>query len=353
MDSHRLKSGVEIASPAVPGPRAAVQQVRIEDDRAGQRLDNFVVGLCKGVPKSHVYQLIRSGQLRVNGGRRSADYRLQGGDIVRVPPVRMSSVAAQDPAASGQAQRARAALARRLPVLYEDEAIVVIDKPESVAVHGGSGVSSGVIEQLRAARPGERFLELAHRIDRDTSGVLVVARKRSALLALQAQWRERAPDKRYLAIVAGRWPLRSKTLAFPLLRRAAPNGDRRVSVNAQGQEAITRVRGLAQFELDGIGAFSLVEAAIETGRTHQIRVHMNHAGFPIAGDDKYGDFTRNRALSARGLRRMYLHAASLRIRHPETGRALVLEAPIPVSFAALLEAGGARAADRATTEQES
>ncbi len=350
MDSHRLKSGGAIASPAMPAPRVAARQVRIEDDRAGQRLDNFVVGLCKGVPKSHVYQLIRSGQLRVNGGRRSADYRLQGGDIIRVPPIRMSSPTVHDTAASGQAQRARAALARRLPVLYEDEVIVVINKPESVAVHGGSGVSSGVIEQLRAAEPQARFLELAHRIDRDTSGVLVVARKRAALLALQTQWRERAPDKRYLAIVAGRWPLRSKTLAFPLLRRPAPDGDRRVAVSALGQEAITRVRGLTRFELAGIGAFTLVEATIETGRTHQIRVHLSHAGFPIAGDDKYGDFALNRTLTAAGFRRMYLHAASLRIRHPETGRALVLEAPLPASFAALLEAGGAKA-DSATSER--
>jgi 23S rRNA pseudouridine955/2504/2580 synthase len=352
VDSHRLKSGPRIALAAVAAPLAAVRRITVDADRAGQRLDNFVVGLCKGVPKSHVYQLIRSGQLRVNGGRRSADYRLQGGDLVRVPPIRMASPDTQDAAASGQMQRARAALARRLTVLYEDEAIVVIDKPESVAVHGGSGVSSGVIEQLRAAHPEARFLELAHRIDRDTSGVLVVARKRSALLALQTQWLERAPDKRYLAIVAGRWPLRSKTLAFPLRRQAAPNGDRRVLVHPDGQEAITRVRGLAHFELAGIGGFTLVEAAIETGRTHQIRVHLSHAGFPIAGDDKYGDFGLNRALAGRGFRRMYLHAASLRIRHPESGRPLVLEAPLPDSFATLLQAGGASATGRTTTEQE-
>lgn len=352
VDSHRLKSGLKIAAPAVPAALAGVRRVTVDTDRAGQRLDNFVVGLCKGVPKSHVYQLIRSGQLRVNGGRRSADYRLLGGDIVRVPPIRMGAPDTHDPAASEQRQRARAALARRLPVLYEDEAIVVINKPESVAVHGGSGVSSGAIEQLRAAHPEARFLELAHRIDRDTSGVLVVARKRSALLALQTQWRERAPDKRYLAIVAGRWPLRSKTLAFPLRRRPAPNGDRRVLVHPDGQEAITRVRGLAHFELEGIGAFTLIEATIETGRTHQIRVHLSHAGFPIAGDDKYGDFVLNRTLEGRGFRRMYLHAASLRIWHPESGRPLLLEAPLPESFAALLEAGGASATGRTTTEQE-
>ncbi|MFP5405017.1 MAG: RluA family pseudouridine synthase [Gammaproteobacteria bacterium] len=325
-------SGAHAAGAASSGP---VRQVRIDEDRTGQRLDNFVVGLCKGVPKSHLYRLIRSGQVRVNGGRRSADYRLQGGDTIRVPPLRMAAAPAAHGPGSDPVQRSRAALADRLPVLYEDDALVVIDKPESVAVHGGSGVSSGVIEQLRAARPEARFLELAHRIDRGTSGILVVARKRQALLALQAQWRERAPEKSYLAIVAGRWPLRSKTLAFPLLRRAAPNGDRRVAVHAAGQEAITRVRGLAQFELHAAGDFTLVEARIETGRTHQIRVHLTHAGFPIAGDDKYGDFALNRALArgeqVPGLRfeRMFLHARRLAFDHPATGQCVELEAPLP------------------------
>ena len=331
------------------GAAPAVRIVEVDADRAGQRLDNFVVGQCKGVPKSHVYRLIRSGQLRVNGGRRGADYRLQAGDLVRIPPVRVAAPApvpaeeAGEPGAGGpgQALRARAALARRLPVIHEDDWMLVIDKPESVAVHGGSGVSSGVIERLRAARPEERFLELAHRIDRETSGVLVLARRRAALLALQAQWRERAPTKRYLAIVSGRWPLRSKTLAAPLRRMPAPGGDRRVAVHAEGQEAITRVRGLVRFALAGIGDFTLVEATIETGRTHQIRVHLSHAGHPIAGDDKYGDYRLNRALVAQGFRRMYLHAASLALRHPETGRLLTLTAPVPESFAAMLNAGGA------------
>jgi 23S rRNA pseudouridine955/2504/2580 synthase len=321
-----------------PPAQTGVRNVEVDEDRAGQRLDNFVTGLCKGVPKSHVYQLIRSGQLRVNGGRRAADYRLQAGDKVRVPPMRMSQRASGAEPATGQALRTRAALAERLPVLHEDESLIVIDKPESVAVHGGSGVSSGVIERLRAARPQARFLELAHRIDRETSGVLVVARRRAALLALQAQWRERAPAKRYLAVVIGHWPLRSKTLSSPLRRLPAAGGDRRVVVDEAGQEAITRVLGLAQFALPGIGALSLVEASIETGRTHQIRVHLSHGGFPIAGDDKYGDYALNRALAARGFRRMYLHASSLRLRHPETGEPLTLVSPLPASFAELLAA---------------
>ena len=327
------------------GAAPAVRIVEVDADRAGQRLDNFVVGQCKGVPKSHVYRLIRSGQLRVNGGRKSADYRLETGDSVRIPPVRVAAPAlapAEAPGVVGPGQtlRARAALAGRLPVLHEDDWMLVIDKPEAVAVHGGSGVSSGVIERLRAARPAERFLELAHRIDRETSGVLVIARRRAALLALQAQWRDRAPSKRYLAIVSGGWPLRSKTLSAPLRRMPAPGGDRRVAVHAEGQEAITRVRGLVRFSLPGIGEFTLVEATIETGRTHQIRVHLSHAGHPIAGDDKYGDYRLNRALASQGFRRMYLHAASLALRHPESGRPLTLTAPIPESFATMLKAGG-------------
>jgi len=328
------------ASKAGPAGQADVRYVEIDDERAGQRLDNFVTGLCKGVPKSHVYRLIRSGQLRVNGGRRAADYRLQAGDSLRLPPMRVPVVQPATAAGAERVQRARAALGERLPVLYEDDSILVIDKPEAVAVHGGSGVSSGVIERLRAALPQARFLELAHRIDRETSGVLVVARKRAALLALQAQWRQRAPAKRYLAVVAGHWPLRAKTLSFPLRRLAAPDGDRRVVVHGQGQEAVTRVRGLARFEVEGAGALSLVEAIIETGRTHQIRVHLNYAGFPIVGDDKYGNYALNRRLAARGFRRMFLHAASLRLRHPESGAPMDLVAPLPAAFAALLRSGG-------------
>lgn len=349
------RRGVERNGAAPSGGKAAaVRVLEINAELAGQRLDNFVLGQCKGVPKSHVYRLIRSGRLRVNGGRRTADYRLAAGDRVRIPPI--SAVRVSESAGGArdadQSLKTRAALAARLPVIYEDEWIVVIDKPEAVAVHGGSGVSSGVIERLRAARPGERFLELVHRIDRETSGVLVVARRRPALLALQAQWRERAPAKRYLAIVTGSWPLRSKTLSAPLRRLPAPGGDRRVEVHAQGQEAITRVRGLVRFALPGLGEFTLVEAAIETGRTHQIRVHLSHAGHPIAGDDKYGDYRLNRALAARGFRRMYLHAASLALRHPGTGKPLSFAAPLPRSFAAMLQAGGVERFATGQSEKE-
>jgi len=318
--------------------------VPIDADDAGQRLDHFLVRLCRDVPRSHLYRLIRSGQLRVNGKRQQADYRLQAGDLVRVPPIRLGPEAAgaqAGGAAEERVRRTRAGLARRLPVLYEDDWLLALDKPASVAVHGGSGVSSGVIEQLRAARPQARYLELAHRLDRETSGVLLVALRRPALVALHAQWRERETDKRYLAIVAGRWPLRTRSLAYPLHRHEAPDGDRRVSVRAGGQEALTRVTGLVRFTLPDLGEFSLVEAKLETGRTHQIRVHLAHAGCPIVGDPKYGRFDLNREMARRGFRRMYLHARSIAFRHPDGGRRMRIEAPMPDEFAALLSAGGA------------
>ncbi|RPH58490.1 MAG: RluA family pseudouridine synthase [Burkholderiales bacterium] len=321
----------------------------VDEDDAGQRLDNFVVRLCRDVPKSHLYRLIRSGQLRVNGRRQPADYRLQAGDSVRLPPIRTGARAAAPAAATAPTaptavdpvQRTRAALARRLPLLHEDEFLLAVDKPASVAVHGGSGVSSGVIEQLRAARPQARYLELVHRLDRETSGVLLVAKKRAALVALHAQLRERDTDKRYLAIVAGRWPLRTRALTWPLQRHEASDGDRRVSVQAGGQEAITRVTGLARFELPGLGEFSLVEARLETGRTHQIRVHLAHAGCPIVGDPKYGRFDLNRELARRGFRRMYLHASSMVFRHPDSAARMRIEAPMPDEFATMLREGGA------------
>ncbi len=330
----------------------------IDADAAGQRLDQFLVRLCRGVPKSHLYRLIRSGQLRVNGGRQSADYRLQAGDTVRVPPIRpgpeAAGRAAPDAVAGAERlRRTRAGLARRLPLLYEDEWLLALDKPPSVAVHGGSGISSGVIEQLRAARPEARFLELAHRLDRETSGVLLVAVRRQALVALHAQLRDRRTDKRYLALVAGRWPLRTRSLAYPLCRHEAPDGDRRVSVQAGGQEALTRVTGLARFTLPSLGELSLVEARPETGRTHQIRVHLAHAGCPIVGDPKYGRFELNREMAQRGFRRMYLHAHSIAFHHPDDGRRLRIEAPMPEEFQAVLAAGGASWAPRGDAAPES
>jgi len=315
--------------------------VKVDGEYQGQRLDNFVARHCRGVPRSHVYQLIRSGQVRVNGGRASAELRLNEGDRVRLPPV--SGVRPKDAAAAGPAGCA-AASGPDLPILHQDDALLVVDKPAGLAVHGGSGISLGAIEALRRQRPQARFLELVHRLDRETSGVLVVATRRAALVGLQQQFRERSTAKTYLAVVAGRWPLRTRTIRAPLERLAAPDGDRRVRVSEQGREAVTRVTGLLHFELSGApeGA-TLVVAVIETGRTHQIRVHLAHAGHPVVGDDKYGDFQLNKTLRPLGLGRMYLHAYRLEIRHPIDAEVMCFEAPLPEAFGRII--GGSTSID--------
>ncbi len=310
-----------------------------EDDGAGQRLDNFLLRHFRNVPKSHLYRLIRSGQVRINGGRCHPDDRLAPGDTVRIPPIHVPPAPV---AADGRALPPAPPLT--LPILFEDEFLLVVDKPEGLAVHGGSGVAHGVIERLRAARPESRFLELAHRIDRETSGVLLLCKKRQALVAMHAQWRERVTGKRYLAIVRGRWPLRTKTLNQPLQRYLTPAGERRVSVQADGQEALSRVTGVRRLVLPALGECTLVQVEIETGRTHQIRVHLAHAGFPILGDDKYGDFELNRTLTRLGHRRMFLHAAELDCIHPSGGRRLHLSSPMPEAFSRFLENAAAAAA---------
>ncbi len=321
--------------PPLDGARATgVRLLEVgEDDGDGQRLDNFLLRHYREVPKSHLYRLIRSGQVRVNGGRCQPDDRLAVGDRVRIPPIRRD-----EPADTTDSRTAPAAPVH-LEILFEDDGLLAVDKPAGLAVHGGSGVAHGVIERLRSARPDCRFLELVHRLDRETSGVLLIAKKRRFLVDLHAQWRERSTAKRYLAIVRGRWPLRSKTLAQPLQRYLTAEGERRVSVQADGQEAITRVQGLRHASWPGLGDFTLVRATIETGRTHQIRVHLAHAGFPIAGDDKYGDFTLNRSLTRQGHRRMFLHAAELEIHHPIDRRRLTLVSPRPTAFDALVPPG--------------
>ncbi len=302
--------------------------LQIGPDAEGQRLDNFLLRALKGVPKTHVYRIIRSGEVRVNKGRAAADTRLALGDMVRLPPVRLSERAEQ----KAQAMF-RAAPARSFPVVYEDEAVLAIDKPAGVAVHGGSGVDFGVIEQLRMARPGAPMLELVHRLDRETSGVLLVAKKRSALKALQEQFRERETGKTYLALALGAWPANRKVLDKPLVRYLLPGkpgteGERRVRVAAQddpqGMRSITLVQ-VAQRLAD----FSLLEVTIKTGRTHQIRVHLASEGHPIAGDDKYGDFALNKVLAREGLARMFLHAWRMRFTHPVSGETLALQASLP------------------------
>jgi 23S rRNA pseudouridine955/2504/2580 synthase len=319
---------VAVKSVTVPTPQ--VQHLRVDESADGQRLDNFLLRHLKGVPKTHVYRVIRSGEVRVNKGRAAADTRVEAGDEVRVPPVR---VAERPPAAT--------APAREFGVLFEDDWLLAIDKPAGVAVHGGSGVSFGVIEQLRRARPQARFLELVHRLDRETSGVLLLAKKRSALTALQDQFRARDTGKTYAALVLGLWPETLKVIDVPLHKYLQADGERRVRASsaddAQAKRSITLVKVVQRFD-----GFSLLDVSIKTGRTHQIRVHLAHAGHPIVGDDKYGDFEFNKAL-ARGMAMpgqrfagMFLHARRLAFDHPASGERIEIEAPLPEACVQLL-----------------
>jgi 23S rRNA pseudouridine955/2504/2580 synthase len=309
-----------------PGP--AVRRLVVGEEQCGQRLDNFLLRLAKGVPKSHVYRIVRSGEVRVNGGRTSAEYRLCLGDELRIPPLRVSD--------SSQARAV--APAQVPPILFEDEHLLVLDKPSGVAAHGGSGVAHGIIERVRAARPHQPFLELGHRLDRETSGALLLAKTRRCLVALHAQMREGAVEKRYLALVVGDWVNDRQHVRLALSKRTTTGGERRVFVDAgEGVDAHTI------FELRArIDGFSLLEAQLKTGRTHQIRVHLAHLGFPILGDDKYGDFEVNRR-AARGelgprLGRMFLHAMRLRLAHPVTSVPLLIEAPLAADCAEWLAA---------------
>ena len=287
--------------------------LEVGDEAAGQRIDNFLLRLAKGVPKSHVYRILRSGEVRVNKGRVGADCRLKPGDVVRVPPIRVADRPAEP-----------VVPAREFATVFEDEALAIIDKPAGVAVHGGSGVSFGVIEQLRRARPQAKFLELAHRLDRETSGLLIVAKKRSALTRLHDLFRDGGIAKRYLALVRGRWMNPVQHVKLPLHKYLNAEGERRVAVSREGKAAHSVVRLVARWE-----NFSLVEVELKTGRTHQIRVHLAHLGFPIAGDEKYGDFSLNRDLQKAGLKRMFLHAARLSLPHPLAGPPIELDASLP------------------------
>lgn len=310
----------------------SVNWVEIGEDAGDQRIDNFLMRILKGVPKSHVYRILRSGEVRVNSRRAAAATRLRPGDRLRIPPIRVSAREEMPPPFFPAA--------RALDVVYEDDSLLVVNKPAGTAVHGGSGISHGVIELLRAARPPGRFLELVHRLDRETSGLLLLARKRSALVDLHAQIREGRVDKRYLALVRGRWVGSARTIDQPLTRHLLEGGDRRVAVDPEGQPSRTVVKPVQVFE-----EFSLLEARLLTGRTHQIRVHLAHLGLPICGDDKYGDFTLNRTLGRRGLRRMFLHASRLQITHPVTGDRLSLASDLPKELAGFLEQLSAPRAD--------
>jgi 23S rRNA pseudouridine955/2504/2580 synthase len=328
-DAGASRSASNVAKPAV-------QRVLIDEASEGQRLDNFLVKLLKGVPKTHVYRVIRSGEVRVNKGRADADTRLAIGDEVRVPPVRVA-----------ERSDAPAAPAREFPVVFEDDFLIAIDKPAGVAVHGGSGVSSGVIEQLRQARPTAKFLELVHRLDKETSGLLLIAKKRSALVALQDQLRQRQGEKvigkTYAALVIGAWPASHKVIDVALHKTLNADGERRVHAVAddhdQGRRSITLVK-IAQ----ALRGYTLLDVTIKTGRTHQIRVHLTHEGHAIVGDEKYGDFALNKSFArgdaVRGLRfdRMFLHARLLRFTHPGNGEVIELQAQLPAECNALIQA---------------
>jgi 23S rRNA pseudouridine955/2504/2580 synthase len=293
----------------------AVRWIDVTEDEAGQRIDNYLIARLKGVPKSHVYRIIRGGEVRINSKRVQASQKVAAGDRVRVPPVRVAERGDPEPAPH-----------YRLPVLFEDEWIIAIDKPPGIAVHGGSGVAHGVIESLRAMRPEARFLELAHRLDRETSGILLVAKKRSALTGLHEALRSRGMDKRYLAAVAGRFRNERQRVRLALAKRDTAEG-KRVSVSESGQDAET-VFHLVERRDDR----SLLEAELLTGRTHQIRVHLAHLKHPVLGDDKYGDFELNKSLRKVGLKRMFLHAARLGLDHPVTHERIQLESPLPADL---------------------
>jgi len=312
---------------AAQGAAPAVRWIDVSADEAGQRIDNYLIARLKGVPKSRIYRILRSGEVRVNSRRVAASDRVAAGDRIRIPPVRVAARSEDVPAPHFH-----------LPVIHEDDFLLAIDKPAGIAVHGGSGVAHGVIESLRSMRPGARFLELVHRLDRDTSGVLLVAKKRSALVALHEMMRARAMDKRYLAGVAGRFRNERQRVSLALSARAGEGG-KRVRVAADGQAAETILRRLARGP-----EFSLLEAELVTGRTHQIRVHLAHLGHPVLGDERYGDFELNRRLRKEGLRRMFLHAASLAFTHPATGEAIVLAAPLPADLARFRDRHMAQAA---------
>ncbi len=304
--------------------KESVSQAIVSEDEQGQRLDNFLLRICKGVPKSHVYRIVRSGEVRVNGRRVEVSYRLQNGDRLRIPPVRIAQ--------RSEELVAGAEIKAELPIIYEDDSLLVVNKPAGIAVHGGSGISFGVIEALRRQRPQARFLELAHRLDRETSGLLLIGKKRSALTALHDMFREgggtgRGADKRYLLLVKGRWMDPVRHVKLPLLKYLLDSGERRVRVSDDGKASHTVFRLLARWE-----NFSLLEAELRSGRTHQIRVHCAHLGYPIAGDEKYGDFSFNKSLHKAGLKRMFLHARKIGFPHPVTGERLVLESPLPESL---------------------
>ena len=320
----------------------SVSLITVAEHEAGQRLDNYLIKILKGVPKSHIHRIIRAGEVRLNKKRCKPDSRIQTGDLLRIPPVRTAEKQ------RSSENRAQAVPAREFTIIYEDDALLVIDKPAGTAVHGGSGVSFGVIEQIRRARPEARYLELVHRLDKDTSGLLMIAKKRSALVKLHEAIRNDHPKKIYLALGVGKLPNDSFHVKLPLFKYTGAQGEKMVRVSEDGQSAHTIFRVLNRFSDDllhqvGLSQLALVQATLKTGRTHQIRVHLQSQHCPIAGDERYGDYQANKRLQKLGLKRMFLHAAELHLDHPLTGEKLILKAPLPqdlAQFVLMLENAG-------------
>ena len=320
----------------------SVSLITVAEHEAGQRLDNYLIKILKGVPKSHIHRIIRAGEVRLNKKRCKPDSRIQTGDLLRIPPVRTAEKQ------RSSENRAQAVPAREFTIIYEDDALLVIDKPAGIAVHGGSGVSFGVIEQIRRARPEARYLELVHRLDKDTSGLLMIAKKRSALVKLHEAIRNDHPKKIYLALGVGKLPNDSFHVKLPLFKYTGAQGEKMVRVSEDGQSAHTVFRVLNRFSDDllhqvGLSHLTLVQATLKTGRTHQIRVHLQSQQCPIAGDERYGDYQANKRLQKLGLKRMFLHAAELHLDHPLTGEKLILKAPLPqdlAQFVLMLENAG-------------
>ena len=311
-------------------PITGVQLLEVAPELAGQRIDNFLRTQLKGVPKTLIYRILRKGEVRVNKGRIKPEYKLQAGDVVRVPPLRLAERDEPEPLAQGLLARLEAA------IVFEDKALIVLNKPAGIAVHGGSGLNYGVIEACRQLRPDVKEIELVHRLDRDTSGLLMIAKKRSMLRHLHEALRGDGVDKRYLALVRGNWPTAKKQVNAPLLKNNLRSGERMVEVNVEGKEALTTFRVLRRF-----GEFAtLVEASPITGRTHQIRVHAKHAGHSIAGDSKYGDEEFTREIRELGGKRLFLHAHSLRVKLPD-GEVLTVDAPVDECWSRTLERLGA------------
>ena len=320
----------------------SVSLITVAEHEAGQRLDNYLIKILKGVPKSHIHRIIRAGEVRLNKKRCKPDSRIQTGDLLRIPPVRTAEKQ------RSSENRAQAVPAREFTIIYEDDALLVIDKPAGTAVHGGSGVSFGVIEQIRRARPEARYLELVHRLDKDTSGLLMIAKKRSALVKLHEAIRNDHPKKIYLALGVGRLPNDRFHVKLPLFKYTGAQGEKMVRVSEDGQSAHTIFRVLNRFSDGllhqvGLSDLTFVEATLKTGRTHQIRVHLQSQQCPIAGDERYGDYQANKRLQKLGLKRMFLHAAELHLDHPLTGEKLILKAPLPqdlAQFVLMLENAG-------------